>query len=82
MCYALDLLCDDEASRFDSQDLPQLDDMGRLGETSSFKAVRVYMYECMQVCMDMQWSPSIHPWTAHHILNSISFDQKIKQLLP
>jgi hypothetical protein len=49
--YVLDLLCDDETSRYDSQDLLHLDDMVRLGETSSFKAVRVYMYECMHVCM-------------------------------
>jgi hypothetical protein len=84
--YALDLLCDDEVSRYNSQDLLHLDDMVRLGEPSSFKVIGVCMYVCMYVCMDgwmdMQWSPSIHPWTAHHILNSISFDQKILQLLP
>ena len=45
--YVLDLLYDDEASRFDSQDLLHLDDMVRLGEPSSFKTVRVCMYVCM-----------------------------------
>ena len=41
--YVLDLLCDDEASRFDSLDLLHLDDMVRLGEPSSFKAIGVCM---------------------------------------
>ena len=48
--YELDLLCDDEASRYDSQDLLHLDDMVRLGEPSSFKAIGVCMYVlCMYV---------------------------------
>ena len=53
--YVLDLLRDDEASRFDSQDLLHQDDMARLGEPSSFKAIGVCV--CMYVCMYIQWSP-------------------------
>ena len=49
--YVLDLLRDDETSRFDSQDLLHLDDMGRLGEASSFKAIGVCFYVCVYVCM-------------------------------
>ncbi len=53
--YVLDLQCDDETSRFDSQDLLHLDDMDRLGEPSSFKAIGV----CMHVCM-YEWICSGH----------------------
>ena len=49
--YVLDLLRNDEASRIDSQDLLHLDDMVRLGEPSSFKAIGVCMYGWMYVCM-------------------------------
>ena len=47
--YVLDLLCDDETSRFDSQDLLQLDDMVLLGEPSSLKTIGVCKYVCMHV---------------------------------
>jgi hypothetical protein len=50
--YVLDLLCDDETSRFDSQDLLHLDDMVRLGGPTSFKAIGVCILigVCMYVC--------------------------------
>ncbi len=59
--YVLDLLCDDETSRFNCQDLLHLDDMVRLGQPNSFKAVGVYMYVCMYVCMYGYAVVTFHP---------------------
>ena len=59
--YVLDLLRDDEASSFDSQDLLHLDDMVRLDEPSSFKAIGECMHVCMYVCIYVHAVVTFHP---------------------
>ena len=53
--YVLDLLCDDETSRLDSQDLLHFDDMVGLRESERFEpagVIYVLSCTCMYVCID------------------------------
>ena len=52
--YVLDLLCDDETSRLDSQDLLHFDDMVGFGKSERFKSAIVrYVISCE--CMYVLW---------------------------